>query len=111
MELGILDRLVLAGMLDTYTGNPVNIGILSKVKDNLLISEEEMDKFGIVVDDRIGNVSWDRNIPNEVEIHISNRAKRLIADQLEKLGREDKLTLDHASLCAKFIGEDENEEE
>jgi len=108
VELSVKERLVLVNILDAYQGNPISVGILSKLKDKLLITEEEADKFGVEANDE-GMISWTPNIPNEVEIYVSPRAVKTIAERLDKMGKEEQLTLDHASLCTKFLGDDEED--
>ena len=112
MKLTVKERLVLSKMLSEYSGGPSNIKILSKLNDVIAFSQEELDYWGFPdAPDENGNIHWSPDVPQEAEIDISKRAEHLIADMLDRIGRDNKLTLDHASLCNKFLGDNSEEEE
>lgn len=101
MELSILERIALLSILP-QEGNFVVLKIVNDLRNNLSFSEEEIKKFSIKQENDL--VTWDTSILNEKDIQIGEKATDIVVDALKKLNDSGKLTMNHFTLYAKFIG-------
>lgn len=109
MKLTIIERLMALGLLPKE-GDFTTLKIVRQVREDLSFSEEEHAalKFESKED---GVLAWQvdgvaADVLNK-EIEIGAKASKVIADSLEKLDKEKKLTEQHFSLYEKFCAEQE----
>ena len=101
MELNVQERLALQNVLPQQ-GNFVTLGLVSELRAMLNMSEEEIDKFKVVVKDQ--QVTWAPEAVVETkEIPIGKTMKGVIVDALKKLDAAGQLTIAHLTLYEKFV--------
>ena len=98
MELTILERLALLGMLPPE-GNFVTMKILQRLRLALSFTEDEVEKYSIDITEN--NVKWN-NEAEPVNIPLGKVAREEIVKALEKLDKDDKVSERHISLFEKF---------
>ena len=108
MKLSVKERLVLLNSLGSFQGDALSVKLMSDLQDKLGMSEEDYKTYGFQ-DLPDGGVVWDVNAPQDKEIEIGEKSTELIAKHLKKLGRQEQLTIDHASLLGKFVVEDDED--
>ena len=101
MELSILERLMLLGILPEK-GDYVSQRILHRLRiDQLGFKDDEVEKFNIVIAD--GKVTWnDESGEGVVNIPLGKVARELIVKALEALNDAGEVTPQHLSLFEKF---------
>lgn len=100
MELGVGDRIVLLSLLPRE-GDLPTIRIVHELRQTLAFTEDEHETFQIKTEgDRI---AWADGADGAKEVSIGPRAHTLIAEALEGLNEEGKITEDHLSLWERFI--------
>lgn len=98
MRLGVGDRIVILSILPSE-GDLATIRIVHDLRQALSFTEEEHKAFEIEVTD--DGMKWEGG---EVkEIPIGPRAHVLIAEALEALDKEEKLTEDFLDIWDKFV--------
>jgi len=100
MILNVSERLTLLGVLP-QEGNFANMKILNDLRMNLSYTEAETKEWGIENDTEAQIISWEEN--GETDIPIGEKATGIITDELRKLDRENKLTIQVMSIYEKFI--------
>ena len=103
MELTILERLTLLGVLPE-SGNFVTMKILQRLRLALGFSEEDVEKYSMVV--TADNVKWD-NEAEPVNIPLGKVARAEIVKALEAVDEAGKVTAQHMSLFEKFEFDEE----
>lgn len=105
MELGVGDRIVLLSILPRE-GDLSTVRIVHDLKQALSFSEEEHKSLQMKTEgDRI---TWGGG-DGVKEIPIGPRAHTLIAETLEGLDKDKKITEDHLGLWEKFVDDKEAE--
>lgn len=99
MKLGVGDRIVLLSILPSE-GDLSTIRIVHDLKQMLSFSEEEHESLQIKVEG--DKIKWGGG-DGVKEISIGPRAHTLIAETLEELDGEKKITEDHLGLWEKFV--------
>jgi len=79
MDLTCGERLILARVFPAEVA-PVLVGIASRLQSDLLLTEEEMEAFGVVIDGP--SIRWNPDIDTTREIKMGPRGKQLLADAL-----------------------------
>lgn len=102
MELGVGDRIVLLSILPSE-GGITTVRIVHDLKQALSFSEEEHESLQIKVEG--DKIAWE-GADGVKEIPVGPRAHTLIAETLEELDKEKKVTEDHLSLWEKFVDEE-----
>ena len=104
MLLEVKDRFVLLGVLPQQ-GNFLDIRIIADLRKELSFSEKEHSDFGFKTNGEGAGqtVSWNEKKAKAKEVSIGARATILIENGLKKLNDENKLTIDHIDLYARFI--------
>jgi len=133
MKLSVFERLTALNILPKE-GDLVSLKLIRQLKENLGFTEDELekldfhyeykcDKCGFTLKVKAmqmpgechecagpmvltGQVYWEHSEDGEVEIDISRKAHELIANKLEELDKQKKLTEAHISLCEKFMEEE-----
>ena len=105
MELGVGDRIVLLAILPTE-GDILTVRIIHDLKQALSFSEGEHKSLQIKMEG--DKITWD-GADGAKEIPIGPRAHTLIAETLEGLDKEEKITEDHLGLWEKFVDDKEAE--
>ncbi len=105
MELGVGDRIVLLSILPSE-GDLSTVRIVHEMKQALSFSEEEHESLQLKVEG--DKVTWGGG-DGVKEISIGPRAHTLIAETLERLDKEEKITEDHLGLWERFVDGQEEE--
>jgi len=107
MKLTVLERLLALGVLPKE-GNFVTLKVIRRAQDELSFTDEEIKKYKFVSEGQgeSARTTWNDKIEQEAEIKLGSKVKTLIADELEKLDKDKKLTQQHYSLYEKFVKED-----
>ena len=99
MELNILERLLLLGILPPE-GNLTTIKIVRKLREDLSFSEDEIAKYSIT-QHADGRVTWEAG-GDEKAFEFGAKAREAIVKALEKLDKDGKVEERHLSLFEKF---------
>lgn len=99
MKLFVLDRIKLLQILPAE-GNLISLRIINDLNNSLSFTEKEIIKYSLKVDPDNDKTTWLND--SEKEIDIGESATEIIKSSLIKLNKENKLTLEHLSLCEKF---------
>jgi len=107
MKLTVLERLLALGIMPKE-GNYVLLKVIRRGQDELSFTDEEIKKYKFVTDGQgeTARTTWDVTVEQEADIKLGSKVKTLIADELEKLDKDKKLTQQHFSLFTKFVKED-----
>jgi len=100
MELGVKQRIVLLGTLSGVTGNVTELRILRELREALSFSEEEHAVLGLVVND--GQMNWNTEADQPVEIEVGDVARKVIVTQLKILSDQGQLADDHLDIIDLF---------
>jgi hypothetical protein len=84
-------------------GNYATLRIVGELRNELSFSEDELKKIKFVQE---GNVAkWDNGVNLVKYVHIGDVAANLIGDCLREMDNKGTLTLNHISLCDRFMGD------
>lgn len=98
MELTVAERLMLLGLLPAE-GDLTTLRIVRELREALSFDEAEHARLALRQEgDR---VLWTDDGGTKA-VDIGAKARRLIADKLEQMNSDGKLTEQHLSLCDKF---------
>ncbi len=102
MKLGIAERINLFSILPEQ-GDFTTMKALSKARDGILLSEDEVKKYGVeVLPTETGSRTiWKKD--EEVEIELGELVTAAIVEKLKQLSDQKKLTAQHISLYEKFV--------
>ena len=112
MLLSIAERLLLLHLLPT-TGNWSNLKALRSFREELGCSEEE----NALLDIRLtpdNQIKWDQQGYNSIpekEVEIVPTMRQLITQRLRAMDQQEALSVDHISLCEKFLTKKASREE
>jgi len=110
MKLTVKERLLLVNAFGAFQGDILSIKLLDDLRTKIDFPEKEQAKYSIVSTED-GQIQWDLSVPQEREFKIGERTKKAVAQLLEKMGSQEQLSIDHASLIDKFIPQEEEEGE
>lgn len=99
MKLNVQERLMVMQVLPKE-GNFATLRIVRRTQDKLGITDEEFKEFEIKQVEN--NITWNKKGNEEKEIQIGESATDLIIEALEKMDKENKLTVQHISIYEKF---------
>ena len=99
MKLNVLERIILSNILPKQ-GNFTNLKIVRTVSEKLSFDEEENAKLEFRQDG--DQMRWN-SIDIVKDIELGSVATALIVKELIKMDKEEKLTIEHYSLCEKFL--------
>jgi len=107
MKLTVLERLLALGIMPKE-GNFVLLKVIRRGQDELSFTDEEIKKYKFVNkgEGETAQVTWDNKVEQEADIKLGSKVKTLIAEELEKLDKDKKLTQEHYTLFEKFVKED-----
>ncbi len=100
MELSILERIILMGILPSEA-NYLTHKIIVNLKLELAPDEKETKEYEIVEKD--GNVFWNPKKERAKKVEIGEKAHEIIHNALKKLDEEGKINDQNASLYEKFV--------
>jgi len=100
MILNVSERLTILNVLPEE-GNFATMKILNDLRMSLSYTEKETKKWGITHDEEAQFMAWKEN--GEAEIPIGEKATGIIMDELRKLDKQNKLTLQVMPIYEKFI--------
>ncbi len=107
MQLTTIDRLVLLNILPRE-GSVTTVKIVRELREELSFSEEEHAALKFVkLDD--GGMQWVAEAETEKGVSIGPRAHALIAETLERLDKEKKVTEEYLGVWDKFMDEEREE--
>jgi hypothetical protein len=104
MKLGVLERIVLQGILPVES-NYVTHKIITELRAELSFSEQEMKDFKIE-QKLVGNeakVFWNEKREKAKEIKIGEVAQTIITEALKHLDEIGKINDQNAGLYEKFV--------
>lgn len=106
MDLSVLDRLLLLGLLGTAPAEAdiTMHRIVRKLRDELGFSEAEHELLGLKSED--GKVTW-TNTEHVKTVEIGPKGHALIADLLTQASEAKKLRAEHLHLCDVFLPAEE----
>ena len=99
MKLNVLERIILSNILPKQ-GNFTNLKIVRTVSEKLSFDEEENVKLEFRQDG--DQMRWN-SIDIVKDVELGSVATALIVKELTKMDKEEKLTIEHYSLCEKFL--------
>lgn len=82
-------------------GSFVSLKVVADLRNELGFSEKEHKQYKFVETE--GRVTWNPAVEQFKEVHIGEKASDIIVEELEKLDKEKKLTMEHVSLFEKFV--------
>jgi hypothetical protein len=102
MKLNCFERIVAINLLALFQeGNFVTFKTIAGLKDKLFVNEQEVKDFELVLN---GNeYQWNTNGNTPVEIEITEGEKKIVADKLLELDKDNKLTPQLVPLYEKFV--------
>jgi hypothetical protein len=100
MKLSIADRLTVLQILPNE-GDLTTIKIVRDLVDHLGFTEQEFKECNITIQDN--QAHWDKEI--EIEFEFGPKALSMVVTALEKLNKENKLTVNYLPVYEKFVGE------
>jgi len=100
MELSIKERLLLLNILPAES-NFVTLKIVRKLQEDLSFSEDEIKEAQFKTIE--GKVNWNPNANVIKDVEFGEKANDLIIESLQKLDKQNKLTLDYFDLYEKFV--------
>jgi len=100
MKLNVFERLTLLGLLPKESSF-ATLKIVNTLQTKLGFSEEDHKEFELTQDG--GKFKWNEKGRELREIEIGDKAKEIIKEELEKLDKERKITLQLYSLYEKFV--------
>jgi len=102
MKLNVLERIMVLNIIAEYReGNIATFRMITAIKSKLPLTEEEIKEFDFKTEE--GNFKWNDKGKEFKEFEFTEGETKLIKEQLEKLNKVDKLTLNHFSLYYKFV--------
>jgi hypothetical protein len=106
MELSVMDRMTLLSVLPKE-GDFTTLKIIRKLRETLSFTEEEHKKYNFVNSE--GGITWSlkdeqgKDIPQDKDITIGEKATDIIVTAFKKLDREHKLNEAQLPCYEKFI--------
>lgn len=104
MELTVLERLVLSGLLPKE-GNFTNLKLVRQLKEELSFNDLENKRLGFIQDG--DQVRWNmvegEKVVKKLEFADDSIMKETIVKELKKLNDDGKLRDEHFTLYEKFI--------
>jgi len=100
MKLNVLERMMLLNVMPRE-GSFVSLKVVGELRNELSFSEAEHKKYKF--NETEGRVSWNPAVEQMKEVHIGEKASDIIVEELEKLDKDKKLTMEHISLYEKFV--------
>jgi len=112
MNLTINERIMTLNLLPKQ-GDITMLRQLRVLKETLSFTDKEKEEWEVIFDEMHGMVKWDDKKVKEVDIEMSERMEKLIAAELRKLNKAQKLDESQVSLWDKFCVKDKevNKEE
>lgn len=106
MKLTINERIMTLNLLPKQ-GDITMLRQLRVLKEALSFTDKEKEDWEVIFDEMRGMVKWDDKKVKEVDIEMSERMQKLIAAELRKLNKAQKLEEAQVSLWDKFCVKDE----
>ena len=103
MELTILERLEGSNVIP-QEGDMLYLRMRQDLIGKLGLSGEELERYGFVRNEETGMATWNPDIPQEVEIDLTDAEVGVITEALQKRNKERTLTPNHMTLYEKFVG-------
>jgi hypothetical protein len=102
MKLNATERIQLLGILPE-AGNIITLRIVNDLRNDLALNEKEVKTIEVVQDGP--QVRWNpvKAAALVVDVKIGDTAKDVIKTALQKLDKEQKLTMLHVPLWDKFM--------
>ena len=106
MKLNVMERLMALGVLPKE-GDYTTLNVIRKAQELLSFTEEEIAKYKFknipTEDGKSQQTQWDSSVEQVTDLRLGNKAISLIAEELEKMDKDKKLTPQHLSLFEKFV--------
>jgi len=99
MELTVLERLILLQILPSQ-GTLLTMKIVRDLQDDVGFNEDELEALSFVQGDE--KMQWNSEADIPKEITVGQTAKDIVRAKLKGLDEDEKLTMQHLSLCEKF---------
>ena len=99
MKLTIKDRILINALYPQQT-NLIEQIITRDIKHKVGITQEELDKYQIVVKD--GGLTWTGS--DEFDVDYTDKELELLKKQINVLDKKNQITQDIVDLCLKIQG-------
>jgi len=99
MKLTIKDRILINALYPQQT-NLIEQIITRDIKHKVGITQEELDKYQIVVKD--GGLTWTGS--DEFDVDFTDKELELLKKQINVLDKKNQITQDIVDLCLKIQG-------
>lgn len=110
MRLTIIERLTAMGLLPKE-GDFLTLKIIRDLRNNLSFSEEELAALKFDTTSKEGSIAWQvEGVSPEIlnkDVPFGPKASKVLAEVLENLNKDKKLTEQHFSLYEKFCAIEE----
>lgn len=109
MEFKAAERMMLLNLLGDAEGDVTMLRIVRDTQAKIGFSEEELEALDIRREET--RMFWNAKADQPVEIDLGKKATKLIAEKLERLSAEKKLTVPQLALYDKFVEDEDPDEE
>lgn len=100
MELNVLDRLLVLGLLPAE-GDITTLRIVRKLREDLSFSEQEHEALHLTQEE--GRITWEQQGATVKDVPLGPKATACIVKALSALSEQGKATAQHLDLFDKFI--------
>jgi len=103
MTLSVIERMTILGIIPK-DGSFTTLKIITDLQDALGFTEEEhaILQFTPVEGGQAGEIRWNNGV-EEKELEVGPKAEEMIVKALEKLNKEEKLTMQTFPLYKRFV--------
>jgi hypothetical protein len=102
MKLAVKERILIAGIYPRES-NIINQTIVKDISDKVKILQDEMKEINLKLDG--GQFTWDNKKAVDKDVEFTDLELQLLKGQVDKLDKENKITMDILDLCLKIRGE------
>ena len=102
IKMNLMERLMVLNTLPKES-NYATLKVINDLTQAIGVTEKEFKDFEI--NQTADNITWNEKGKEFKDFEIGEKAKSIIAEQLIKLDKENKLTGNLFSLYEKFVGE------
>ena len=107
MKLSLKERLAMQGLYP-QSSNFVNQLLVKDVAAKVTLTQAELKKHKVVVNQQTGTINWSEKNTKEMTVSFTGAEIQFLKDRVETLDKEAKITQENLSLCQKI--KDEKEE-
>jgi len=109
MKLSLKERLAMQGLYP-QNSNFVTQLLVKDVAEKVTLTQAELKKYKVVVNDRDGTIRWDQKNATDVEYKFTGAELDFLKSRFEVLDKEQKINQENFSLCQKIKEEEKGKE-